>query len=138
MQPCEGWLSFGDGLAARGEIEITATTFLVTACDSKGRPVTDLEASDLLVTEDGDPANVLSLERLVPDLHVPVARNTTEPLGAVTSQTDQTSLNVPVTVYVDRRLGGDAAVSATLKKLEDLATGLWGAASVQVSDDPST
>jgi hypothetical protein len=44
-----------------GRMEITATTVLISATDAEGRPVTDLDASELDVAEDGFPVQVTSL-----------------------------------------------------------------------------
>lgn len=106
------------GWAARGEVEVTASTVLVEATDLKGHPVTDLVAGDLTVTEDGDQAVVLGLERVEDDRQTQATEKAPEMPGAVTSPTDQPSPIVPVTVYADRRLGGSATVSAALEKLE--------------------
>ncbi len=111
-------------------VEVTAVTILVIARDAKGRPVTDLDADDLSLTEDGRVMPVLELEA-VQSLQPPV-----EQAAAPAAPTPVASLPtkriVPVAIYVERNLAGPADIAPALAAVAERAEWLTGLGPVDV------
>ena len=98
-------------------IEVTAVTVLFSARDAAGRPISDLDGSEIEVSEDGRPVRVLGLQS-VPIAATGVPESVPPAAEAAVDNPPQTSVQMPVAIYVDRNL----AVSAELKTaLEALA-----------------
>ena len=118
--------------AGRGEVEITATTVLLWATDSAGRPVAGLQPSAIEVSEDGISVTVLDLE--------PIASGGLGSSASAVSQETAPSPTpvgvepapMPVAIYVDRRLSGTAEVGPALQALAEDADWLTSLGPVDV------
>jgi len=99
------------------KVEVTAVEVLVRAHDGKGNPVTNLEAADLDVAEDGSAVPVLELEPVLSLAQSP------EQEAALPAPDPQLPLPtrkiVPVSIYVERRLSGAADIQPALNALKD-------------------
>lgn len=114
------------GAQFAGRLNVTSVTVLVSARDSRGRPVTDLTPGELEVAEDGEPAQILGLRPVLVAASdsatdtataPPAARRTaTETSGTGPSEARAESAQeaeaepLPVTIYVDPSLSGRTAV----------------------------
>lgn len=128
-----------DGVAAADEvatagdsIDVTATAVLVRALDGGGRGVDDLSAAELTVTEDGDPTTVLALEPVVQPTPRPTPAAVAAAPVAQPARASDAGAELPVVVYVDTRLGGKAATSAALAKLQRRADWLTSLGPVEL------
>ncbi|MCG6963354.1 MAG: DUF3631 domain-containing protein, partial [Acidobacteria bacterium] len=116
-----------------GRVEVSAVTVLVKALDSDGKPVSDLDAGQLQVAEDGRPAAVLGLER------IPALATGSQASGSTPSQQGPArkaaagTRALPVSVYVDRRLGGSADLAGPLNALAERADWLTSLGPVDVA-----
>lgn len=116
-------MAAADGEIARaatgGQVEVTAVTLLVAAKDSEGRPVTDLEPGDLVVREDGRQVTVLGV---APAVTAPSTVAESGPgTGAATSSpppADEVT-ELPVTIYIDRKLSGSNEIGPTVRALAE-------------------
>jgi len=111
-------------------VEVTAVTVLVSARDAKGRPVTDLGADDLTVTEDGKAEPVLGLEpvqSVQPAVERPTAPTAPTPIASL-----PVKKIVPVAVYVERDLAGPADIAPALAAVAERADWLTGLGPVDV------
>jgi hypothetical protein len=98
------------------QVEVTAVEVLVRAHDGKGNPITNLEAGDLEVAEDGHEVPVLQLEAissLAAEGEAPPATTAVEPPAPPTRKI------VPVSIYVERRLSGAADIQPAINALKD-------------------
>ena len=118
--------------AWKGQVNVTAVTVLVIAKDAHGGPVGDLTASDVKLTEDGKPAQVLGLRPI--SAAPPSGGAQTAPAAASPTATAPTVKNntMPVAVYVDTRLSGSADLAAPLKALAARAQWLTSLGPVDV------
>lgn len=105
------------------QVEVTAVTLLVAAKDDAGRPATDLEAADLAVFEDGRQVPVLGVARAV---LTPPPRVVTgaEPAAAPPATPEPPAQELPVTIYVDRKLSGANEIGPPLRALAERAAWL--------------
>jgi hypothetical protein len=100
-------------------VDVTAVTVLVTARDSNGKPLTNLVATDIGVTEDGQPATVLDLQP-VPRITTRQETGQSEAASAQPVPTPTTDAGgLPVAVFVDLEFSGAADTFAALDLLED-------------------
>ena len=111
-------------------VEVTAVTILIRARDDKGRPVTDLNADDLSLTEDDQVMPVLELEA-VQSLQPPVER-AAAPAPPTPVASLPTKRIVPVAIYVERNLAGPADISPALAAVAERADWLTGLGPVDV------
>ncbi|MCH7664600.1 MAG: hypothetical protein IH936_01520 [Acidobacteria bacterium] len=104
------------GLAIE-RLDITAMTVVVSALDANGRPVLDLSAEDFEVLEDGKPVTVLELASVAPVAQlapIEITEANAEAAVPASPQTDAVTPDtpiadakaLPVTVYVNRTIGG--------------------------------
>jgi len=100
-------------------LDVTAITVLMSAMDGDHRPVEDLAAEDIEVLEGGVEVDILELVSLAP---IADESNVAAVEGEVTVppiSVNETAL--PVTVYVDRILGGGSDLKRALGALSDEA-----------------
>jgi hypothetical protein len=124
-----------DQPVARERVEVTAVSVLVRTRDAKGRPVTDLSAADLTVTEDDRPVPILGVEPL-PQSRV-IEGDPLAPTGAVTEEAPPTRKIVPVAIYVERGLAGTDDLVPALSALAERAEWLTslGPVDIVVADE---
>ena len=125
LEPAVGEAAIGGDTGPASEtpvggsrIEVTAVTVLFSARDAAGRPISDLDGSEIEISEDGQPVRVLGLQR------VPTAALTTvEPAPeAVTRPVDsppEWSVQMPVAVYVDHNLAASTELQTALEALAE-------------------
>jgi hypothetical protein len=127
MEMAEVSLPDVEGMAI-DRLDVTATTVVVSAFDADGRPLSDLKVEDFDVLEDGKPVTVLELARVAPP--APEAPVETEEPGATASASGlpeaaiessapaEEAKALPVTVYVNRTVGGGFDQRQALKAVE--------------------
>ncbi len=126
----QGGQPITDEPVARERVEVTAVSVLVRTRDEKGRPVTDLSADDLAVTEDGRSVPVLAVEPL-PQLRV-APGEPPAPVVADAAATLPTRKIVPVAVYIERQLAGSADIAPALTALAKRAEWLTSLGPVDI------
>ena len=104
-------------------IEVTAVTVLFSARDAAGRPIADLEGSEIEVSEDGQPVRVLGLQR-VPTAAPAVAEAATaeaapEAVSGPVESPPEPSVQMPVAIYVDRNLAASTELKTALEALAE-------------------
>jgi len=103
---------------ARARVEVTAVTVLFAARDAGGDPITDLNAEEIEVSEDGELVNVLGLTRM--PRTGGAADNSLTPIVTEGEAEEIQSIGaVPVSIYVDRRLSGSKEISSAIGALAD-------------------
>ncbi|MDX2437904.1 MAG: hypothetical protein QNL88_12730, partial [Acidobacteriota bacterium] len=101
------------------QVEVTAVEVLVRAFDTKGNPITDLEAGDLQVAEDGATVPVLELEPVLSLAEVEEPTIAAAAPAPAVQKPLPTRKIVPVSIYVERRLSGSPDIQPALKALKD-------------------
>ncbi|MEE8525639.1 MAG: hypothetical protein V3T72_17010 [Thermoanaerobaculia bacterium] len=116
-------------------LDITAVTVVVSAVDDKGRPVTDLTAADVTVSEDGSPVEVLGLAPLPTHDRAGEETAAVDAIGEETDDGDTAptpAQALPVAVYVDRTLGGGSDLRSALRAVAGEAERLTAVGPVEV------
>ncbi len=126
----QGEQPISDEPVASERVEVTAVSVLVRTRDEKGRPVTDLSAEDLAVTEDGRSVPVLAVEPL-PELRIAPGEPPV-PVVAAPANTLPTKKIVPVAVYIERQLAGSADIAPALAALAKRAEWLTSLGPVDI------
>jgi hypothetical protein len=108
-----------DAPALEARVDVTAVTVLVAARDSSGRPITDLRATDISVTEDGRQATVLDLDPLTGVVAL-------QPTGFSTTGADQMAPErqtevgeLRVAIFADLEFSGGADLFAAVDLLAE-------------------
>jgi hypothetical protein len=112
------------------QVEVTAVEVLVRAHDGKGNPITDLDAGDLQVVEDGRIVPVLQVEginALAESVEIPPTAVATQPQAPLPARKI-----VPVSIYVERRLSGAADNQPALAALKNQADWLTSLGPVDI------
>lgn len=112
------------------QVEVTAVEVLVRAHDGRDNPITDLDAGDLQVAEDGLVVPVLQLEpiaALAEEVQAPPAAAATVPSAPAPPRKI-----VPISIYVERRLSGAADIQPAINALKDQADWLTSLGPVDV------
>jgi len=120
-----------DKPVASQKIEVTAVTVLVRAQADRGRPVTDLTAEDVAVTEDGRTVPILALEPLA-QLRV-APGEAPVPIRAAPANTLPVRKIVPVAIYVERQLSGATDIAPALADLAERADWLTALGPVDIA-----
>jgi len=130
LEPAAGEVAIGGdtGVASAtpvggSRIEVTAVTVLFSARDAAGRPIADLESSEIEVSEDGQPVRVLGLQR-VPTAATAVAEAATveaatEAVSGPVESPPEPSVQMPVAVYIDRNLAASTELKTALEALAE-------------------
>ena len=119
--------------AARGDVDVTAITVLLTATDSNGRPVAGLEPTSLEINEDGVPVTILGLEAIVTAGRNPATLQGADETSTSTAPVAADQAPMPVAIYIDRRLSGTAEVGPALRALAEDADWLTSLGPVDVA-----
>ncbi len=102
---------------ARARVEVTAVTVLVAALDAEGEPVSDLRVDEVTVREDGDSVRVLGLSPVPTVVSQEGGRETTAATAAAAQSAG--AAQIPISVYVDRRLSGSKEINAAIEALAE-------------------
>jgi len=121
----------GEKPAGRARVEVTAVTVLFAARDDSGRPITDLTADEIEVSEDGAPVSVLGLAR-IPQTRTPEAGVAPAGEAGAAAEPSVTGGKIPVAVYIDRDLATSAELSQALDALAERAGWLASLGPVEV------
>jgi hypothetical protein len=112
-----------------GRLDLVSVTVLVSAEDSDGNPIEDLGVADLDATEDGQPVNVVKLEKIpFGPAETPKRRETAPTQAAV----DDEVIPLPVSLYIDPTLSGRLGLRTAIKALADNAAHLTSVGPVEV------
>jgi hypothetical protein len=107
-----------------GRLNVTSVTVLVSAQDARGRPVSSLTASDLQVTEDGEPVEILGLRPVLavaspsPEPESPTTEAAAPQTEATPAPEATASEPLPVTIFIDPSLSGRTAVRQATTAIE--------------------
>ncbi|MBZ0111975.1 MAG: Hint domain-containing protein [Thermoanaerobaculia bacterium] len=112
-----------------GRLDLVSVTVLVSAEDRDGNPVEDLTVGDLVVTEDGQPVNVVKLEKIpIGSASVPGRQE-----GSTTPEAvDDDVVPLPVSLYIDPTLSGRLGLRVAVKALAENAARLTSVGPVEV------
>lgn len=94
---------------AQARVNVTAVRVLVRARTTDGKPVQDLRADEFEVMEDGEPADVLSIERLagVAPATAPTTATGAPPTGPTNTATPVVPVRVAIYLVPEFSFGGD-------------------------------
>jgi hypothetical protein len=105
----------GEDAVLAERLDVTAITVLLSAVGEGGRPVADLGVEEIEVLENGEPVEILDL---VPLATVSAEEESTAIEGvAPTPSVSAEETVLPITVYVDRILGGGSDLKRALRAL---------------------
>jgi len=121
-----------DEPAARAQVDVTAVSVLLLATETSGQAVTDLDAADLRIKEDGRAVPVLDLESIVKlGILAPEMQPYEQRVSPRRMERGEGEV-VRVAVYVDRELSGTADISRSLDHLADRADWLTSLGEVDI------
>jgi len=123
LEATEETIGAAAGAIAGERIDVTDITILVNAVDSEGDPVRDLKLDDLHLLENGVAVDLQALKPVVSETWIAgeLAVPSAEPESIEAPEAEA----LPVTIYVDRTLGGSAglrrSVAAVTAQVDRLA-----------------
>ncbi len=129
---------------AGSRIEVTAVTVLLSARDAAGRPIDDLDGSEVEVSEDGRPVRVLGLQPVATATPSAAKAATAEPAHEAESgpvaRPREPAVPMPVAIYVDRNLAAATELTTALEALAERSAWLasLGPVDIVVADGDVT
>lgn len=100
-------------------VDVTAVTVLVTARDSEGKPITDLEVADVKVTEDGQPVTLLDLEPLTGTVAPQPGGQSTAGDDLPEPKAQAKAGELPVVIFADLEFSGAADMFAAVDRIAE-------------------